>query len=177
MRTSTLLNGCVRTGKVALTGAFLLLFGCQSMIFDPRGHLVPEDKRIALPDSGEQTGVFRNEDLTIAYKMVRAPGQLRFSGEIRFTDRIAENFPIIKYFHLGTMLLDDQGKILEMANLASVTYYQTQYAMIPDYPLAFNTQLALSGNTRSIAFNYTGNAYDPAGPDGGMMDFWEYPVY
>jgi hypothetical protein len=177
MKPSALLDGCTRIGKLALLGAVLLLLGCQSLIFDPRSHQVPEDKRIAIPDSGEQTGVFKNEDLILIYKMVRTAGQLRISGEIRFADRISESFPIIQYFHLGAMLLDGQGKILEMTNLTSVGSYRTQYAAIPDYPLVFSTPIALLGNTRSIAFNYTGKAYDPTGPDGGMMDFWEYPVY
>lgn len=169
---------CVKAGKAVLIGAALLLFGCQSLIFDPRGHRVPEDKWVLIPDSGEQAGVYNNEDLTIAFKMVRGSGQLRIAGDIRFADRISENFPIIRYFHLGALLLDDQGKILETINLASVGSYRTQYAMIPDYPLVFNARLALSGNVRAIAFNYTGNAIDPAGPDaGGMMDFWEYPIY
>lgn len=177
MKSLALLHGCTGRGKLALIGVALLLFGCQSLIFDPRGHQVPEDRRIPIPDSGAETRVFKNEDLTMTYKMARTPGQLQISGDIRFTDRIAENFPIVKYFHVGVMLLDDQGKILDLANLASVSFYRTQYATVPDYPLTFNASLLLPENTRSIAFNYTGNAYDPSGPDGGMMDFWEYPVY
>lgn len=176
MKPSTLLEGCARTGKLALIGVVLLLFGCQSLIFDPRGRLVPQDRRITIPDSGEQAGVFENEDLRLTYKIIRTPGQLRISGSLGFADRISRNFPVVRYFHLGVMLLDDQGKILEMANLASVSFYRTQYAIIPDYPLAFSTLISLRENTRSIAFNYTGNAIDPT-TDGGSMDFWEYPVY
>ena len=176
MKLTTLLDGWTRTGKLALIGVVLLLFGCQSLILDPRGHQVPQDRRIMIPDSGEQTGVFENEDLRLAYKIIRTPGQLRILGSLGFTDRISRNFPVVTYFHLGVMLLDEQGKILDMANLTSVSFYQTQYATIPDYPLAFSSLISLRENTRSIAFNYTGNAYEP-GPDGGMMDFWEYPVY
>lgn len=176
MKPSTLLDGCTRTGKLALIGVVVLLFGCQSLIFDPRGHLVPQDRRITIPDSGEQAGVFENEDLRLAYKMIRTPGQLRILGSLGFTDRISRNFPLVRYFHLGVMLLDDQGRILDMANLTTVSFYRTQYATIPDYPLAFSALISLRENTRSIAFNYTGNAYDPT-LDGGMMDFWEYPVY
>jgi len=178
MRGSPLWFGCVKTGKVVLIGAVLLVFGCQSLIFDPRGHRVPEDRWVLIPDSGEQPGVYNNEDLTIGFKMVRGPGQLQIAGDIHFADRIAENFPIVRYFHLGALLLDDQGKILGMINLVSTASYRTQYATVPDYPLVFNARLALPGNVRAIAFNYTGNAIDPSGPDaGGTMDFWEYPVY
>jgi hypothetical protein len=177
MKPSVPLDGRTRTGKLALLGVVLLLLGCQSLIFDPRGHQVPEDRRITIPDSGEQAGVYKNEDLRVAYKMVRASGQLRISGEIRFADRISESFPVIQYFNLGAMLLDGQGKILDIANLTSAGFYRTQYAMVPDYPLVFNTSIVLSGSARSFAFHYTGRALDPGDNDGGMMDFWEYPVY
>jgi len=176
MEPSTVLDERTRTGRVAVMVAILLLFGCQSLVLDPRGRLVPQDKRMTIPDAGEQAGVYENEDLRLAFKMIRTPGQLQIFGNLGFADRISRNFPVVRTFHLGVMLLDDQGKILEMVNLISVSFYRTQYAIIPDYPLAFRRLVPLRENTRSIAFNYTGNAFDPTF-DGGMMDFWEYPVY
>lgn len=178
MNLSNLLNGCTGAGRLALIGMILLMCGCRSLIFDPRGHLVPEEKWIAVPETGAETGVFENEDLTITYKMVRNSGELRILGEIRFADRISKNFPTIQYFHLGALLLNDQGRIIEISNLASVAFYKTQYATIPDYPLVFNTVLRVAGNTRFIAFQYTGRGLDMGDPEGGgTMDFWEYPVY
>lgn len=176
MKQSTLCVGWARAGKLVLMGMVLLVFGCRSLILDPRGHLVPREKRITIPDSGEQKGVFKNEDLTLAYQMLRTAGRLQISGSLQFADRIAKNFPLIKYFHLGVLLLDEQGKILDVVNLTSVSYYRTQWAVLPDYPLSFSTLILVRDDTRSIAFNYTGNAVDPT-TDGGMMDFWEYPVY
>jgi hypothetical protein len=177
MKKSNLTDALTKAGLFAVVGVALLAAGCQSILFDLRGRVVPEAKRITIPESGQQTGDYKNEDLTLKYKMARGLGLLTISGEIRFTDRIAGNFPIIQYFHLEVMLVDAQGKILNTAGLASVAYYRTQYALGPDYPLAFNTSVTLPETTRSIAFNYTGKAYDPSEADGGSMDFWEYPVY
>jgi hypothetical protein len=157
--------------------AVVLMFGCQTLIFDPRRHLVPEAKRITIPESGEGDGVFKTEDLTFAYKMVRTGGQLHLSGQIRFTDRIAENFPLIQYFHLSVILIDAQGKILNMNGLISAAYYRTQYAMIADSPIKFKTAVTIAEKTHSVAFSYTGKAYDNTEPAGGSMDFWEYPIY
>jgi hypothetical protein len=158
----------------AIICVLLLVSGCQALLINPRGHMVPEDKRIAIPDSGEWTGVYKTEDLVLTYKMVRTAGQLNISGRIQFTRRIAENFPVIGYFHLDAIPTDAQGKAQDMAGLTSVTSYNTEYMTPSDPPLAFNTSIMVSENTRSLAFSYTGKAYDPT-EDGGGTDFWEYP--
>jgi hypothetical protein len=172
------LSDAGRMAKLLATiGVVALLFGCQTLSFDPRGHVVPEAQRITIPESGERIGAYKTEDLTVAYKMVRAAGRLSVSGEIRFTDRIAENFPLVLYFHLGVILIDAQGKVLDMVGLTSAANYATQYSILPEYPITFTTSVVVPDNVTAVAFNYTGKAMDNAGPEGGSMDFWEYPVY
>jgi hypothetical protein len=161
----------------AMIGAVILIFGCRTVVFDPRGRMVPDAKRIALPESGERAGVFKNEDLTLAYKLTRTSGQLYISGQIRFAERIAENFPLIQYFHLSVMLIDAQGKVLDVAGLISAAYYRAQSALIAGSPISFKTPVAITDNTNSIAFSYTGKAYDNTERDRGSIEFWEYPVY
>jgi hypothetical protein len=170
-------NAANKGRLLAIMCVTVLVFGCQTLSFDPRGHTVPEAKRIAIPGSGEQRGIYRTEDLTLTYKMVRTPGLLTISGEIHFADRIAENFPVIQYFHLDAILIDAQGKVQNMAGLTSTAYYHTEYITPSDYPPTFNTPITVTENTKSVAFSYTGKAFDATGSDGGGMDFWEYPVY
>jgi len=166
----------MRRGKL-LAAVYILSFmaGCQTLLFNPIGRMVPENKRISLRDSGEWTGVFKNEDMILTYKMVRASGILNISGTIHFTRRIAENFPVIGYFHLDAIPIDTQGKSLGMAGLTSVSYYYTEYITPSSPPLTFNTSISIPDSCGSMAFSYTGKAYDPADHDGGGMDFWEYP--
>jgi hypothetical protein len=159
---------------IVMCGLFSMA-GCQSLLINPAGHMVQEDKRISIPDSREWTGVYKNEDLVLTYKMVRTAGQLNISGSIQFTRRIAENFPVIGYFHLDAIPVDAQGRAQDMAGLVSVSNYYTEYITPSDPPLAFNTPIMVSQDTRSIAFSYTGQAYDPTDNGGGGMDFWEYP--
>jgi len=155
----------------------VLVFGCQPLLFDLRGHTVPEAKRIAIPDSREKLGVYNNEDITLTYKMTRTPGLLIISGEIHFADRIAENFPVIQYFHLDAILIDAQGKVRDVTGVTTFGYYHTEYVTPSDYPPTFNTPITVPENTQSIAFSYTGRAFDATGSGVGGMDFWEYPVY
>ena len=177
MKDSKISNAASKGRLLAIICAAVLVFGCQTLSFDPRGHTVPEAKRIAIPDSGEKLGVYKNEDLTLTYKMTRTPGLLTISGEIRFADRIAENFPVIQYFHLDAILIDAQGKVQDMAGLTTAAYYHSEYVTPSDYPPTFNTPITVTENTKSVAFSYTGRAFDATGSDGGGMDFWEYPVY
>ena len=47
-----------------------------------------------------------------------------------------------------------------------------------DHSLDFKSILTLPSNTEAIVFSYRGRAYEGSGGDGGgIMDFWEYPLY
>jgi len=151
-----------------------LMFGCQSISFDPKGRTVPEGRWIGLPRAGEYSGTWTNEDLTLAYKFVRNQNQLRISGSIEFADRITHNFLIVQYFHLDAIPVDGQGKVLDMIGLTSAGDVNTLF----DRSLDFSSILTLPPNTAAIAFSYRGRAYEgDGGEGGGIMDFWEYPLY
>jgi hypothetical protein len=160
-------------------GLSLVLFvavvvGCQSLSFSPIGHSVPEAKWIGLPPSGESTGTWTNEDLTLAYKFVRNQSQLNISGSFQFDDRITKSFLIIQYFHLDLIPVDAQGKVLDMIGLTSAGGVNVLF----DKSVDFNKALSLPPNTAAIAFSYRGKAYGGgSGGEGDIMDFWEYPVY
>jgi hypothetical protein len=175
MRDTTTSSTGSRSRLLVVICALFFICSCQALLINPRGHMVQEDKRISIPDSGESTGVYKNEDLVLAYKMVRTADRLNISGRIQFTRRIAENFPLVRYFHLDAILVDTQGKAQYMAGLTSVSNYYSEYITPSDPPITFNTPITVSENTKSIAFSYTGKAYDPTEDGGGGTDFWEYP--
>jgi hypothetical protein len=163
-----------RTNLLSIMCGLLFMCGCQSLLINPVGHMVQQEKRISIPDSGEWTGVYKNEDVVLSYKMVRTAAILHISGRIQFTRRIAENFPVIGYFHVDAIPIDPQGKALGMAGLTSVSNYYTEYITPSDPPLTFSATISMPEKAESLAFSYTGQAYDPT-QDGGGMDFWEYP--
>ncbi len=160
----------------AIVCAALILSGCQTVSVDPRGRVVQEEKRITLPESGERNGVYQTDDLTLRYKMARAPGLLTISGEIHFANRVAENFPVIRYFHLDAVLIDSQGRVQNMAGLISASFYHSEYITPSDPPLTFSTPLTVGQETKSVAFSYTGKAIDPTEHQREGMSFWEYPL-
>jgi hypothetical protein len=166
-----LLSACYRLLGCILV--MLVVLGCQTLSFDPKGHTVPESNWIALPQAGEYSGSWKNEDLTLDYKFVRNQSQLRISGSIRFADRITNSFPIIQYFHLDAIPVDARGKVLDMVGLTSAAQLNTLF----DNSLGFNSILTLPSNTESIVFSYTGRAYEGDSGDGGIIDFWDYPLY
>jgi len=167
-----LFSSCSRLFVCMLVMAFLS--GCQSLSFSPKGHTVPESSWIALPQTGEYSGTWTNEDLSLAYNFVRNQSQLRISGTIKFADRITNSFLIVQYFHLDAVPVDAQGKVLDMIGLTSAAVVNTLF----DRSLDFTSVLTLPPDTAAIAFSYRGRAYEGDGGDGGgIMDFWEYPLY
>lgn len=151
-----------------------ILLGCQGMAFEPTGRTVPEDKWIFLSQAGDQTGTWRNQDLTLDYKYDRYQNQLSISGIIRFSGRFAYNYSLIQYFHLDVIPVDAQGKALEMIGLTTAGDLNSLY----DGPVDFYKILTLPPNTAAIAFSYRGRASGNAsGFGGGYLDFWEYPLY
>lgn len=149
----------------------VLICGCQSLSFDPRGHTVPESRWIKPPADGEESGSWTNEDLKFGYHFVRNRNQLRISGSIQFADRITKAYPVIQYFHMDVISVDADGKILDMVGLTSTASLNTIF----DRSVEFNRIVTLPSNTQAIALSYRGKAY--GNKDAGTMDFWEYPVY
>jgi|WetSurMetagenome_2_1015567.scaffolds.fasta_scaffold01675_11 hypothetical protein len=167
-----LVRWCRRVVGIVLVMAFTV--GCQSLSFNPRGHTVPEAKRIALPQSGDYSSTYDNGDFDLAYKLVRNQGQSSISGRLRFDERITYSYYIIRYFHLDLVALDAEGKVLEMIPLTSVGNLNAIF----DNSIEFNKTLAFPPNTVAMAFSYTGKACGDGSGDGGdVMDFWEYPLY
>jgi hypothetical protein len=164
-------SACGRLLGCMLVMAFM--FGCQSLSFDPKGHTVPESKWIALPQAGEYSGTWTNDDLTLDYKLSRNQSQLRISGSIRFADRITNSFFIVQYFHLDAIPVDARGKVLDMIGLTTTSGMN----IIFDHSLDFSSVLSLPPNTEAIVFSYRGKALEGDGGDGDIMDFWEYPLY
>ena len=164
-----------RRGKLlSLTLLIVLMVGCQSISFDPRGHTVPEAKLIVLPQSGDYSGTYKNEDVNIAYTFVRNQNQLGISGTVRFADRIMMGFVIVQVFHLDAILVDAQGKVLDMTGLTTASAVNLLY----DGSIDFSKMVTLPPNTAALAFSYRGMALSGGSDDdGGSMDFWEYPLY
>ena len=150
--------------------AMVFMAGCQTLLFDLKGRTVQDGSWIALPAAGEYSGTWDNEDLNIAYKFHRNKSQLGISGSIRFTDRVTNSFFIIQYFHIDTIPVDSQGKVLDMIGLISAANVNTLF----DRSIDFNNILTLPPNTEAIAFSYQGRAYGTE--HGDIMDFWEYPI-
>jgi hypothetical protein len=152
----------------------VLMFGCNSISVSPIGHTVPEVKWIALPQSGEYSGTWTNEDMSLAYKFLRNQSQLTISGSIQFADRITNSFMVVQYFHLDVLPVDAQGKILDMVALTTEGNVNLEF----NRSVAFTKTLTLPSNAASIVFSYRGRAYGGNSADGGgTIDFWEYPVY
>jgi hypothetical protein len=162
---------------VSVLLVLVFMVGCRNLSFDPKGHTVPEAKRISLAEfmqTGGYSDTWDNGDFELTYKLVKNQGQTSITGKLRFDERITYSYYIIRYLHLNLVALGPEGKVLEMIPVTTVGNLNAIF----DGPVEFNKALALPPNTVAIAFTYTGQACGDGSGDGGdVMDFWEYPLY
>ncbi len=159
-----------RSGQVLLVVLALLLAGCQGGLMGVKGRTVHRESRIPVPPSGEHSASWETRDLSLDYQYMRQADALTISGRVRFSDAIKGNFDLIQYFHMDVILVDDQGKVLDMVGLTSGSYGNS------DYPQTFSKTFRLPPGTTSMAFSYRGQAYSGDDEDGSSAYFWEYPV-
>jgi hypothetical protein len=159
---------CITLYIILVIGVFLV--GCQGSLLttQERGQRVKNGKEILLSESGQQTGQYRTDDLTIAYRYTRTGNQLQISGTLRFNDPIQIMFSTVNAFSLALILADAQGIVLAQQPLT------TANGENPREPVSFSKTVVIPSQTVSFAFSYTGVALG-AGSDKSRSNFWDVP--
>jgi hypothetical protein len=148
------------------------LAGCQGTLPTAReqGKKISTAKSIPLNESGEKTGQYRTEDLTIDYRYTLAGGKFEISGILQFTNSMQLMMAAINAFSLTLVVGDRQGTVLEQQGLTTANNHQ------PTEPLSFTKTLTIPPNAASMAFSYTGMALG-SGSEKGRASFWDVPVH
>jgi len=149
--------------------AAVFLPACQSLMLTYQGATVHPEDRIPLVAGALQAGGYLTPDLTVYYQYVWNQSELDVSGVVVFVGSISNNFTLIKTFHMSLVLLDAQGRILEMKLL------QTASPGDPSDPTPFSERIALPPGVSGMAFVYSGDARE-GGQDGVATTFWYYPI-
>jgi len=125
--------------------------------------------QIVLNPQGQQSAQFNAPDLTVNYTYVRSGGNMQLTGNVQFGMTIQANYAIVQTFQLGLALADAQGNVLGQQGLA------TSYDHNVSDTINFSTSVAVPAQTASMAFTYTGQAYEEGsgGPD--PTNFYFYP--
>lgn len=159
--------------RLPLMVMMLLISACQGVpvMLGYKNGVVPEEARIMLVEGETVSGRWETPDLLMQYQYRKNQSQLSLSGRIDFAGRIENNFPVIQYFHVDAIFLNDEGRVLEMKGLTSNP---------PSYSgdsVTFNNLITIPPGTASMAFSYRGEARSSGvEDDGGSMYFWEYPI-
>jgi len=159
----------VMKNVLLLVVAAVFLPACQSLMLTYRGATVHPEDRIPLVAGALQAGGYLAPDLTVYYQYVWNQSELDISGVVVFAGSISNNFTLIKTFHMSLVLLDAQGRILEMKLL------QTASPGDPSDPTPFSERIALPPGVSGMAFVYSGDARE-GGQDGVATTFWHYPI-
>jgi hypothetical protein len=154
----------------------LLMSGCQGVLFGLKGRKISDGYRIPLVGEKQTTGTYRTLNVTIRYRYFRGDDALRISGVVHFNKGIENSYRTMRYFHLGLLLADAEGTVLEARGLKSIG------SRTLDSRFSFNNNLQLPLQTSSIVFTYTGQAAEGGGSNsrdpngGGDTEFWHYPI-
>ena len=147
----------------------VFLLACQSLMVSYQGATVHSEDRIPLVAGALQAGGYLAPDLAVYYQYVWNQSELDISGVVVFAGSISNNFTLIKKFHMSLVLLDAQGRILEMKLL------QTASPGDPSNPMPFRQRLTAPPGVSGMAFVYSGDARE-GGQDGVATTFWHYPI-
>lgn len=153
-------------------------YGCSATVLTANyvGAKIGPGRQISL-QPGENSGNYRNDDLTIAYHYLNSGRELRIWGKVTFASATQLNFNVVDYFNLGLLLGDSQNQILSHHGLVSVSWVNLTG---PNDAVHFSRIVKLPTDTSVMAFTYTGQASEGGSGDaedgGGNTQFWEYPI-
>ena len=166
--------GWMKRGGLLLAASIIVLAGCQGFLLTYKGAKIRSDSLIALAEGTQGSGLYRTEDVIIDYQWVRNGNELQFSGLVKFTSRMQNNFAMIPVFDLSLFFTDAEGIVLEQRYIAVPGNGE------PNNPMRISEKLLLPPGTANMAFSYSGQARDSSGTGddngGGDMPFWQVPI-
>jgi len=147
--------------------------GCQgSSLITGKGDQLQPSVQIAIATSGEQSGNYQTDNVTIDYTYTRpAPQTLQISGTVSYSSALQQNFSMINYFNLGIFLADASGYVLGMRDLATG---QANFTSGAPTNLTFNKTLQIPAATAMMGFRYEGQAQGDM--HGSPTEFFQDPV-
>jgi hypothetical protein len=150
--------------------SFLLIL-LMAVVFavDGLGKTLNPANQIVLNTQGQQSGQFNAPDLTVTYKCVRTGGNMQLTGNVQFGMSIQGNYAVVQTFQLGLALADAQGNVLGEQQITSA--FDTNV----DDTINFSATVVVPPQTASMAFTYTGLAYDAGRGGANPTNFWFYP--
>jgi len=149
------------------------LIGCQgSSIITGKGDQLQQGAEIAIAKSGEHSGNYQTNNVTIDYTYTRPdPQTLEISGTVTYSSALQQNFSIINYFNLGIFLADASGYVFGMRDLATG---QANFTTGGPTNLTFNKTLQIPAATALMAFRYEGQAQGDM--HGEPTEFFQDPI-
>jgi hypothetical protein len=159
----------ITKAEFGISALLILLMTCAFSVV-ARGETLKPADGIALSDQGQQSGQFTAPDLSVSYTYTRDGGNLQLNGTIQFRTDIQANYTAVQTFQLGLALADAQGNVLEQQGLT------TAYDSDVGDTINFSKTVTVPPGVASMAFTYTGQAFEAGsgGPD--ATNFWFYPI-
>lgn len=120
----------------------------------------------------ENAAHYESRDIIVDYSYQQKDGVIAFDGVVNFTEMIQSNFTLLRYFYLGIIFADENGRVLGMHGLTSSGPWSI------DTSFEFKTSVVAPAGARFYAFTYRGEAIsgNTSSGGGGSTYFWDYPI-
>jgi len=122
------------------------LAGCGARPFTYKGEIVTrKDLTVRLQD-GNQQGVWKSNELSIAYQYQMGPETLKFAGTLE----PAAGYKSFSRLAVYLLFLDNQGVVIESA----LVYSAGNYRQLVAIPMDFEKTIPIPEGARAISFFY-----------------------
>jgi hypothetical protein len=162
----------IHFGLAVLIIIAALCGGCAGKFIGEKGDKVIRKNYLILLKDGKQQGEWKTNELAVSYQYETAASALNISGTVQLLGGFSVGFQWITHLDTHLLLLDDQGRILEI-----VPVFASGLQRVSDsIPMKFALNIPLPEGTHTFSFAYEGELKGAGALDSSTFDIRFTPV-
>lgn len=146
--------------------------GCAGKFIGEKGDRVIRKNYLILLKDGKQQGEWKTNELTIFYQYETVANVVNISGNVKLKVGFSSGFRWITHLDTHLLLIDDQGRILEIVPVLSTGIQQVS----DELPMKFESNVPLPEGTHTLSFAYEGEMKGAGAMDSTTFDIRFTPV-
>jgi hypothetical protein len=162
----------IRFGLAVLIIIAALSGGCAGKFIGEKGDKVIQKNYLILLKDGKQEGEWKTNDLAVSYQYETAANTLNISGTVRLLGGFSVGFQWITHLDTHLLLLDDQGRILEIVPVLASGLQRVSDSI----PMKFVLNIPLPEGTHTFSFAYEGELKGAGALDSSTFDIRFTPI-
>jgi hypothetical protein len=146
--------------------------GCAGKFIGQKGDKVIRKNYLILLKDGKQQGEWKTNELGVSYQYETVANALNISGTVKLIGGFSVGFQWITHLDTHLLLLDDQGRILEIVPVLTSGLQRVSDSI----PMKFELNVPLPEGTHTFSFAYEGELKGAGALDSSTFDIRFTPV-